>query len=813
MSARHSARDTGHSAATRPVQWLQSRYLLPVLCSLIGCSTEPETAPNPPLPPGPAAPRWSDPASWPGGAVPQAGAAVTIAAGRTILLDVSPLPLRSLTVDGVLELDQKNLDLKADWIVVHGTLRIGTEAEPFTKRAVITLTGPASDQIEGAGAKVLAVIGGTLDLHGEPRLTWTRLTATAAAGSSQLQLSGAVDWRPGERIVVASTDFDPFQAEEAVVASVQGQTVTLQAPLRYLHWGQLQSFGGRQLDERAEVGLLGRNVVIQGDSASLAAGFGGHLIVMQRGQARIEGVEFTRMGQKKLLARYPMHWHLSGDVTGQYFRNNSVWKTFNRCLTIHGTSNLSVSGNVCHDNIGHAYFLEDGAETGNVLDGNLGLVTRRPATGEAVLPSDVDPATFWITNPANVFRRNAAAGSRGFGYWYALPVSPTGLSVGSPLKPRATPLGEFSDNVAHSNGHTGLNVDHGPRPDGVVETAHYAPRQIPGDNASPLVTAYFRNITAYKNSARAVWLRGTELRLEGAMLSDNRIGATFASNETFLKDAVIVGTSANSATPFARGFPVRGYEFYDGRVGAERVTFFNFQPTADNYMSALGYLRQNGFPISTGNFVKGLTFVNTNSVFLEDPRADRDGDKAAVILDDDGSLTGTAGTFVAANHPLLVTPACTRRNEWNAYLCASRFVNLRVRTGNNQPIAPLDLVRDDGVSGTFVGVPNVPWSVSASVVPGRLYRVKFTGAPSEPQVFANMLAPTDWVRVELPYPTGLVKVYRDYNTATSIAAAASLAELDASTGDKFFYDTTSGMLHLKAMARQGRNWAALFVKQ
>ena len=44
--------------------------------------------------------RWSDPASWPGGKVPQAGDAVTIARDRNIVLDVSPPALRSLTVNG-----------------------------------------------------------------------------------------------------------------------------------------------------------------------------------------------------------------------------------------------------------------------------------------------------------------------------------------------------------------------------------------------------------------------------------------------------------------------------------------------------------------------------------------------------------------------------------------------------------------------------------------------------------------------------------------------------------------------------------------
>lgn len=783
-----------------------------LLTAAVACSADSPVEPPPPPPPPPAFLLWSNPNAWPNRSVPGPGAEVVIPAGATIRLDLTPPPLRSVTVLGRLEFADRDLSLTTDWMVIKGSLSIGSESSPFTKRAVITLTGPSTDAIDGAGAKVLAVIGGTAELVGRPRTTWTKLSATAAPGASQLTVVGPIDWQPGDRIVIASTDFDPMQAEEAIVAGVQGNEVTLQSALRYRHWGQLQQYAGKTLDERAEVGLLSRNIVIQGDSASLATGFGGHVMVMQGGVARIDGVEFTRMGQKKTLARYPMHWHLSGSVAGQYFRNNAVWKTFNRCLTIHGTNDLQVSGNVCYDNIGHAYFLEDGAETGNVLERNLGLVTRRPAAGEAVLPSDVDPATFWITNPDNALRRNVAAGSRGFGFWFALPESPTGLSVGHPAKPRQTPLREFRDNVAHSNNNTGLNVDDGPRPDDTIETVHYNPRQIPGNSGSPLVTARFVNFTGYKHSFRAVWLRGSELRLEGAILGDNHIGGTFASNETFITDGVVVGPSANSATPFTRNFPVRGYEFYDGRVGAERVTFIDFQPTASNYMSALGYNRKNGFPINTLNYGKQLTFINSNQLFLEAPAPDKDGDKAAVAFDTDGSLTGTPGAYVTANTALTATSGCTLRPAWNAYVCPHRFVNLQVRSADQQAVAPLTIQRDDGAAGSFVGVPNAAWFVSSSVVPSRGYRVGYQGAvPLRPQIFGNQLEAWDWLSVSLPYPSGQINVYRDYNTSASIVAAASQAELDASTGDKYFYEAATATVHLKLMPRTGRNWAALFV--
>lgn len=127
-------------------------------------------------------------------------------------------------------------------------------------------------------------------------------------------------------------------------------------------------------------------------------------------------------------------------------------------------------------------------------------------------------------------------------------------------------------------------------------------------------------------------------------------------------------------------------------------------------------------------------------------------------------------------------------------------------------MAPLNIVRDDAATASFVGVPGAAWFVSASVVPGRGYSVAFQGAvPSAPQIFANELTPTDWIKVSFPYPTALINVYRDYNTSASIAVAGSMAELDAGTGDKYFYDPGTGTLHLRAMAKSGRTWAALFV--
>lgn len=269
--------------------------------------------------------RWSNPATW-GGAVPEEGHTVTIPAGKTVMLDTSPPRLDGLRVNGTLRFEDKQLALRSDWIMVHGKMEVGTPADRFRSRARIVLTGSDETQdVMNMGAKVLGIMGGILEIHGQERKGWTHLAATAAKGAEQLTLLNAAGWRAGDRIVVASTDYDPLQAEERTITAVSANTVTLDEPLDYTHWGSLQTVAGGTINERAEVALLSRNVVIAGEEATSGDGFGGQIMVMEGGQARIDGAELTRMGQKNTLRRYPLHFHMLGAAGDpSYLKNTSI---------------------------------------------------------------------------------------------------------------------------------------------------------------------------------------------------------------------------------------------------------------------------------------------------------------------------------------------------------------------------------------------------------------------------------------------------------------------------------------------------------
>src|SRR5688500_3143505 len=340
-----------------------------VLLSSVRAVAEAQTA-------GAAQPtNWSDPNTWPNRKVPAAGDKVIIARDKHVILDVSPPALGGLSIDGKLTFsNDADLELTTEWIMLHGELAIGSEAIPHTRNATITLTNTVKgeDVMAGMGDRGIMISGGTLNLHGDRTHTWTKLATTAKAGSDSIEVLDAAGWRVGDEIVLASTDFDPRQAERRTIAAIRGKKITLDRKLDYMHFGKITF----DVDERGEVGLLTRNVKVQASADAEQSFVGGHIMAMPSSKMFVEGVELNRMGQHLTKARYPIHWHLVGDGRGQYVKNAAIHDTFNRCVTVHGTHNLRVENNVTYNTVGHCFFLEDGIESGNEFVRNLALQTK-----------------------------------------------------------------------------------------------------------------------------------------------------------------------------------------------------------------------------------------------------------------------------------------------------------------------------------------------------------------------------------------------------------------------------------------------------
>jgi cell surface hyaluronidase len=650
---------------------------------------QPTAAPSPSASPQPSATpissvtgaRWSDPAAW-GGVIPPVGSAVVIPAGKSMVLDV-PVDLASLRIEGQLQFDPaKEIELRAGSIQLAGPsarLAAGSESAYHPSRATITLTGARTAQTQqGCGDKSICVMGGSLELFGEPRMSWTRLNASVAAGATQLTLADAPNWRAGDQIVIAPTGVDPFEAEVRTITAVNSRTVTLDKALAYPHFGQTQTYDGITIDTRAEVGLLTRNVVIRGDDASTAAAFGAHVMVMAGGKARISGVEMYRVGQKALFGRYPFHWHMAGDVDGQYFKNSSIHTAYNRFLTIHGSNRALVENNVAYDTIGHGFFLEDGVEVKNVLQGNLGILVRQAKAGEEVRPefqwpafvkSDLLPAVFWISHPDNVLRNNVAAGAEnGFGFWLSYFEKPTGLSTGSAILPRSAPFGEFSGNVAHSISKNNVyQADYSVQGSGLMM-----------DEYTGVQPARIQDFTVYNVNTLGVW--APNVVMTGLKIADAPYGVLAVGNPV-IEDALFVGRTANNriteAFDPAQNFldTSDSFAISAATLGMEvrRTRFVNYAGNNNglNGASTSAAITQRHYHDAARFKLSASRFINTQA-FQANPEYDNAPPTSLTDQtwwdDLDGSVSGTPASYrgygTAGNRA-----GCTVQASWRLYIC------------------------------------------------------------------------------------------------------------------------------------------------
>ncbi|XP_075867464.1 cell migration-inducing and hyaluronan-binding protein [Nelusetta ayraudi] len=414
-------------------------------------------------------------------------------------------------------------------------------------------------------------------------------------------------WQPGDRLVVASTDYSMHQAEEFTILpclTCTANQVKVQGKPKYIHLGA--EVDG--VDMRAEVGLLSRNILVRGEMESSCYGneackffdfdtFGGHLKVERGFKAvHISGLELQHMGQQTL-GHYPVHFHMNGDVDerGGYdpptsVMDLSIHHSFSRCVTIHASNGLLVKDVVGYDILGHCYFTEDGPEERNTFDHCLGLMVR----AGTLLPSDRDgkmcrdikegaypgyvpnprqdcsaTSTFWIANPNNNLINCAAAGSEETGFWFIFHHVPTGPSEGlySPGHTEHTPMGHFTNNRAHSNYRAGMILDNGvkttqangkdKRPFLSLVGARYGPH-LDSDPFKVRVPALIKHFVAYKNQDHGAWLRGGDVWLDSCQFADNGIGLTLASGGTFpdddgshqqVKNSLFVGESDNHGMP------------------------------------------------------------------------------------------------------------------------------------------------------------------------------------------------------------------------------------------------------------------------
>ena len=778
---------------------------------------------------------------------------IVIPSGKTLTLD-QPATLGGLVVQGQFTVDDSaDYELASEWVAVidGGQFQVGSEQNPHEHEFTLTLTGDDPDQdvniteilmeagvpMSGMGGRDMVLEnqdaflmvmgeGSRLDLHGADasKTSWTQLDGTAQAGATSFTLTEATGWRPGDKIAIASTDFDLNQAEELTVTSVSddGRTISFEPPLDYMHYGQADRYDDPDgdvhvLDMRAEVTLLSRNVKIQGDvdydpSKPLNEQddqYGGHTMVMNGGEMYISGAEFAFMGQAGILGKYPVHWHESGDVSGQYVRDSSIHHSFNKGVTIHDTHNAEVTDNVVYETISHNYYFEDGTETGSVLTDNLGMNAREPGRfGEIRGANDDNPSNFYTPNGDNTWIGNHAAGSEDKNFYFSL-----GGGEGRNF-------GTFVDNSAHSAEGRSFYLNHG----GLIQDGN--PR---GDAEQPQRVDPWsvEGLTVYKSDG--VYVRGVEGTFTDSSFAEMSSNARFRLNQT-IEDSLIVGRSDNIGNPqtseeiaAGRSLPdgdgkFQGFQLYDGPGGVSNVMFDGFE--GDDVAIDLS----NAIHKTSSFFVKGVTWgenVDEAAKFEIGGGGNAIGvdNWARGLVDVDGSVTGVPGSMIyqyssdrdgsrffnaGENYEVI--------EEWGAIVTYGQSSGtLRIdnggtaesNTGNNHggPADELSVTRSDGEYGTSLRK-QIP------VFSEYTYELDYRSIDDQ---FRLYLHDMDWGQSVIfnlgPVPaTSSFTVDDPYSDASWAAReVSSMAMLEASP-DTAVYRDADGQVHIKLVGEMAHGY-------
>lgn len=394
------------------------------------------------------------------------GSHCVIPSGETWLVD-SSAHFETLTIEGTLEWDitKDNLQLRAGYVLVAsgGHLKIGTQDNPMERRATVYIT--RNDHMHNVlGKRFLGGVGsGVIDIHGRKlERTWTLLTSTGFPQQSVLQLKddpAAMGWRQGDRIGVATTN----QGESTVhtITSLGAKSVTIEPPLRHEHWGGFREIEGHRFEMAAEIVNMERSVVITGDHDDFEQTLEGlHTIMTGTGYMDMRYARVEWCGQRPVMGRYCLHFHLMRRCPRCVFQGNAVVEGQHVGITIHGTHQALVDQNVVWDARANGLYTEDGNEMDNTLSRNVMICSDyRKCKVDWVSGLGTQTAGIFLIGMSNNIIENRIVHYEN-GIW--TPGSFRGDGRGaaaSKVCPQFHPFGEWRGNVCHDNARFGLYLD------------------------------------------------------------------------------------------------------------------------------------------------------------------------------------------------------------------------------------------------------------------------------------------------------------------------------------------------------------------
>ena len=350
---------------------------------------------------------WGDANTWQGGQIPGADADVFIPAGVCVIYhQESDVVLHYVRVEGgIVFSSHDNSKMVVDTLVgaVGSLFKAGAVNDPVDPSVrteiVFADNGPIDLADDPDQLSRGLVLHGTVSMHGAPKAAFLPLDLSASSGAKRLEagstelplLGDASNWQVGDRLVVMGTAKGEYQDEERHIAAINGNTVTLDAPLSHLHdTPRFQTDNVSGISElHIYVGNATRNVTFRSAYTGMDdVKRRGHFMVMHADGADVRYAGFHDMGRtdkripiddaysrivlgrmpgtRNPEGRYPLHFHRTGvGPTRRPFAciGNAVTGSPGWGIT-HHDSYGAVNHNFVYDIIGAGIVSEDSNEAG-----------------------------------------------------------------------------------------------------------------------------------------------------------------------------------------------------------------------------------------------------------------------------------------------------------------------------------------------------------------------------------------------------------------------------------------------------------------
>ena len=481
--------------------------------------------------------RWSERVTWGAAPAPKDGDSIQVPASQCLIFDLETSPLLDLiVVEGVLIFQDaadsgsaKNILLQARRILVRGgQFLIGSDLHPYIHNTLtIRLYGYKDDlQIPIFGNKFVGIHNGNIQIHGrEVTPTWTNLAASTTYKSKTIKIKGPVTgWNIGNQIIISPSE-SHNQAERRIITGItlpdsnNDIYIELETPLNREHIIHSRTAGNPAKTHifDVEVGVLSRNVILEGDSSSRDTWFGGVMKVYGgNSTANIKYLEIRECGQAYQFGQYAFSF-VNLDCPTCYIKHSVFHSSYNRGFALDNAYRILIEDNIAANIDGDGFSVDNVVYMGeveNTFRHNY-AVDMRNAWG-FLEKGMVHGNGFFMPAPPNHMIGNVVAGTQGSGiHYYTVCYYENHL----------WPLGTFKDNYIHATGGAGIDM------------IFIYGRDIPLTGPTTLLCAMpyshdiryrpgprvlMENTKAFKNSANIGFFDVGNMDMNNTLLSDGR---------------------------------------------------------------------------------------------------------------------------------------------------------------------------------------------------------------------------------------------------------------------------------------------------